>query len=137
MANRQVRPQLPDQELNPRPPALKSDVLTIGPAGKALNNSEVSTASSEKFVLNFLFSLIVWSAVPNGKRPCVCAKSLQSCLTFCDAMDRGPPCSLCLWDSPGKNTGVDCCALLQGIFPTQGLNPHFLNLCIGLWILYH
>ena len=25
-------------------------------------------------------------------------------------------------DSPGKNTGVDCHALLQGIFPTQGLN---------------
>ena len=26
-------------------------------------------------------------------------------------------------DSPGKNTGVSCHALLQGIFPTQGLNP--------------
>ena len=23
------------------------------------------------------------------------------------------------WDSPGKNTGVGCHALLQGIFPTQ------------------
>ena len=31
---------------------------------------------------------------------------------------------LCPWDSPGKNTGVDCFALLQGIFPTQVLNPH-------------
>ena len=27
---------------------------------------------------------------------------------------------LCPWDSPGKNTGVDCQALLQRIFPTQG-----------------
>ena len=27
---------------------------------------------------------------------------------------------LCPWDSPGKNTGVDCHFLLQGIFPTQG-----------------
>ena len=26
-------------------------------------------------------------------------------------------------DSPGKNTGVCCHALLQGIFPTQGSNP--------------
>ena len=26
---------------------------------------------------------------------------------------------LCPWDSPGKNTGVGCHALLQGIFPTQ------------------
>ena len=34
---------------------------------------------------------------------------------------------LCPWDSPGKNTGVDCHFLLQGIFSTQGLNlglPH-------------
>ena len=30
---------------------------------------------------------------------------------------------LCPWDSPGKNTGVGCHALLQGIFPTQGWNP--------------
>ena len=33
---------------------------------------------------------------------------------------------LCPWDSPGKNTGVGCHALLQGIFPTQGLNLHSL-----------
>ena len=26
-------------------------------------------------------------------------------------------------NSPGQNTGVDCHALLQGIFLTQGLNP--------------
>ena len=30
---------------------------------------------------------------------------------------------LCPWDSPGKNTGVGCHFLLQGIFPTQGSNP--------------
>ena len=35
---------------------------------------------------------------------------------------------LCLWDSPGKNTGVGCHFLLQGIFPTQGSNPRFLYL---------
>ena len=29
---------------------------------------------------------------------------------------------LCPWDSPGKDTGAGCPALLQGIFPTQGLN---------------
>ena len=34
------------------------------------------------------------------------------------------PARLCPWDSPGKNTGVGCFALLQGIFPMQGLNPH-------------
>ena len=32
------------------------------------------------------------------------------------------------WDCPGKNTGVGCHALLQGLFPTQGSNPHLLHL---------
>ncbi|MGE2757601.1 hypothetical protein, partial [Escherichia coli] len=34
---------------------------------------------------------------------------------------------LCPWDFPGKNTGVGCHFLLQGIFPTQGSNPHLLH----------
>ena len=34
---------------------------------------------------------------------------------------------LCPWNSPGKNTGVGGPALLQGIFPTQGLNPGLLH----------
>ena len=38
---------------------------------------------------------------------------------------------LCPWNSLGKNTGVGCCALLQGIFLTQGLNP--LLLCLLHW----
>ena len=32
------------------------------------------------------------------------------------------------WDPPGKNIGVGCHDLLQGIFPTQGWNPGLLNL---------
>ena len=33
---------------------------------------------------------------------------------------------LCPWNSPGKNTGVGCYSLLQGIVQTQGLNPSLL-----------
>ena len=40
----------------------------------------------------------------------------------------------CPWDSPGKNNGVGCHVLLQGIFTTQGLNPG-LPLCSR--ILHH
>ena len=50
----------------------------------------------------------------------------QSFLTLCDPMDCSPPGS-CPWDSPGKNTGVGCHALLQGIFPTRGSNLHLLH----------
>ena len=31
---------------------------------------------------------------------------------------------LCPWDFPGKNTGVGCHFLLQGIFATQGSSTH-------------
>ena len=34
---------------------------------------------------------------------------------------------LCPWDFPGKDTGVGCHFLLQGIFPTQGSNPGLLH----------
>ena len=40
-----------------------------------------------------------------------------------DPMDCSPPGSSVHGDSPGKNTGGRCHALLQGIFPTQGSNP--------------
>ena len=79
-------------------------------------------------------------------------KVAQSCTTLCDAMDSP-------WNSPGQNTGVGSLSLLQGIsrllspspgilqakilewvavllqgiFPTQGLNP---GLPHRRWILY-
>ena len=43
---------------------------------------------------------------------------------------------LCPWDSPDKNTGVGCHALLKGIFLTQGLNPWLLCLLHCRQILY-
>ena len=48
----------------------------------------------------------------------MCAKSLQLHLTLCDPMDCSLPGSSVHGDSPGKNTGVGCRALLQEIFPT-------------------
>ena len=55
---------------------------------------------------------------------------LQSCLSLCNlwAVARQVPLSM---DSPGKNTGVGCHALLQGIFPTQGSN--LCLLCLLRW----
>ena len=51
----------------------------------------------------------------------------QSCLTLCDPMDYSLPGSSVHGDFPGKNTGVDCHAFLQGIFPTQGSNPGLVH----------
>ena len=47
----------------------------------------------------------------------------QLCSTLCDPMDCSPPGSSVLGDFPGKNTGVGCHALHQGIFSTEGSNP--------------
>ena len=41
------------------------------------------------------------------------------------------------WDFPGKNTGMDCQALLQGIFPTQESNPGLLHHRHILYCLSH
>ena len=41
----------------------------------------------------------------------------QSCLTLCDLVNCSPPGFSAHGDSPGKNTGVGCHALLQGIKP--------------------
>ena len=55
------------------------------------------------------------------------AKSLQSCPTLVTSMDCSPPGSSVHGIFPGKNTGVGWHFLLQGIFPTQELNPGLLH----------
>ena len=54
------------------------------------------------------------------------AKSLQSCLTLCDPVDRSPPGSSVHGILQARI--LEWVALLQGIFPNQGLNPHLLSL---------
>ena len=44
---------------------------------------------------------------------------------------------LCPWDFSGKNTGVGCHLLLQGIFPNQGSNPSLLYLLHCRHTFYH
>ena len=55
------------------------------------------------------------------------AKSLQSYLTLWDSGQQ-PTRLLCPRNSPGRNNGVGCQSLLQGIFPNQRSNPG-LGLC--------
>ena len=69
---------------------------------------------------------------------CVCARLLLSCPTLCDPMDCSPPGSSVRGFFLGKNTGVGCHSLLQGILPTQGSNLsllHLLHWRAGPWPL--
>ena len=62
----------------------------------------------------------------------------RACLLSCSVLsDSWQPYGLlpaqlfCPWDSQGKNTGVGCHALLQGLFLTQGWTLHLL--CLLHW----
>ena len=44
---------------------------------------------------------------------------------------------LCPWNFPGKNTGVGCYSLFQGLFQTQGLNPGLPHCRQILYCLSH
>ena len=100
-------------------------------------------AESLSFIITFPFNLETRILLFCFKKPifffwfrrimCMHAKLLQSFLTLCYPMDCSPPGFSVLgilyqWNSPGKNTGVDCHALLQGNFSTQKLNLRLLCL---------
>ena len=56
-----------------------------------------------------------------------CVLCAQSCPTLCNPMTVPPPGSSVHGIFPGKNIGVGCHFLLQGIFATQGSNLHLLH----------
>ena len=61
--------------------------------------------------------------------PC-CLKWIVSCSVILNSLwplELQPTGLLCPWDFPGKDTGVGCHFLLQGIFPTQGSNLGLLQ----------
>ena len=63
--------------------------------------------------------------------PCLTINIFESHLVVSDSLQ--PHGLYSPWNSPGQNTGVGSHSLLQGIFPTQGLNSGLLH-C--RWILY-
>ena len=65
---------------------------------------------------------------------------LLSCSVISDYLrphELSPASFLCLWDLPGKNIGVGCHFLLQGIFLTQESNSGLLHWMVGSLPLYH
>ena len=86
--------------------------------------------SLEPFLQPFLSAVFDWH-LTFQLISCVFAKSLQSFPTLCDPLGCSPPGSSVHGESPGKNTEVGCHALLQGIFPIQGLNLGLL--CLPCW----
>ena len=69
---------------------------------------------------------------------CCAMLSHFSCVwLFETPVESSLPGSSGLWDSLGKNTELGCHVLLEGIFPTQGSNPHFLSPALATGCSYH
>ena len=96
-------------------------------------SDSISTTWKKMITLNGTEGLatlsIVWRKDGGNLRPSSAAvhdfseracSAAQSCPSLCTPRTVAPRL-LCPCDSPGKNAGVGC-HLLQGIFPTQGLN---------------
>ena len=113
------------------------DALKPGYAA-VLSSSQHHSASMYLFavvIINWSFSQVLQEVLTGLKFCLVSCLTLsylqckeesdvaQLCLTLCDPMDCSPTRLLCPWDFPGKNPGVGCYFLLQGIFPTQRSNP--------------
>ena len=94
-----------------------SQCLTVGWGGgnAALGNSIVKSSTSKS----------ARPTIKSGFCHLLARKSWLLLLFSCSVVsDSFVTRLLCSWDFPGKNTGVGCHFLLQGIFPTQGSNTH-------------
>ena len=81
-----------------------------------------------------IHSLLPLVGIWASKEDAILCLVAQSCLTLCNLMDCRLPGFSVHGNSPGKDTGVGCHALLQRIFLTQGSN---LSLPYWRWVLYH
>ena len=70
-----------------------------------------------------------------GSLPCLLSSSAVS--NSLRPHELQPSRRLCPWNFPGKNTGMGCHFLLQGIFPTQGSNLFLPSLLHCRRLLYH
>ena len=100
------------------------------------NKRRNSTSFSFQYVETYSICMCVCVCV------CVCVCMLSVVSSSLSAHGLQPARLLCPWEFPGRNTGVDCCVLLQGIFLSQGLNLSPLRLLHWqagslLWCCWH
>ena len=70
-----------------------------------------------KLMMNTETGVVCFEEKGRNHHPNDEVKVAQLCLPLCNPMGYSP------WNSPGQNPGVGSLSLLQGVFPTQGLNP--------------
>ena len=81
-------------------------------------NNKFSQIAKKLQIANFLFIFLCFIIVV--------VQLVKSCPTLLQPHELQPKRLLCPWDFLGKNFGVGCNFLFQGVIPTQGSNPCFL-----------
>ena len=132
---------LPTHEQACRRP--RPDNAILFPVNDCLSQSANVTRSFSQFAKSWKKREGYISMLKKNKTdPClylryyaVLCRVAQSCPTLYDPMDCSPPGSSLHGDSPDKNTGMGCHALLHGIFPTQGSNSglHITGWFFTIW----
>ena len=100
---------------------VRSTTLNIN-TGTSLILNTSSSLKLKFIILSSLVFRIAWFVSTYFSFVLWCCLVPKSCLTLLR-----PTKLLCLWDFPGKNAGMGCHFLLQGIFRTEGSNPCILN----------
>jgi hypothetical protein len=98
---------------------------------RSCNWNKITLIQSLILSLSSRVTLVVEeSAVPGSHLSCHTLSCM--CASVASVVSNPMDCVACRilypWDSPGKNTGVVCQALLQGSFWIQGLNPSVFHL---------
>ena len=119
------------------------DTYRIIPAIFLLDKLLIRYTFLRIFIPFNFFQMIGKTVVTLPLAKCVLLLCMHVCSHIsCVPMGCGPPASLRPlglqparllrpWDSPGKNPGMSCHALLQGTFPTQGSNSGLF--CLLNW----
>ena len=109
-----------------RATSLTRTLALTSPPSPGIPSSGITAAAGEKCVLTPSVQPHMYSA------PRMRCKSFSRVRLFMT-----PWTIYGLWNSPGQNTGLGSLSLLQGIFPTQGLNQGLLHYRQILYQLSH
>ena len=111
--------------------SLRRVILWKGRMRKEERGSPLHLGSNSSCAISSRKAALSWLGTQTRASVHACVLSCLSCVqlyAYPWTVARQAPL---FGDSPGKDTGVGCHALLQGIFPTQGWNPHLL--CLLRW----
>ena len=103
---------------------------------KTILNNTNSYTHSKKQRCSIKTSIYHVTTIKLCKICCCCCFVTKLYLTLMNAWTVAPRL-LCLWNFPGKNNGVGCHSLLQGIFSTKESNQHLLHLQVDSLSLSH